>query len=111
MEPSGHEHPRPKRFTEGACPFCGQQGTVLGWRPVTPWLTIEGCACSGFFLWAGLATSRLTQLSSRARQELSKLIVGMRSIGFEAWCTTNDGTAIGPLVVHNERPDRPRLVE
>src|SRR5262245_9054589 len=32
------DHPRPKRLTEGACPFCGRRATVMDWQPSAPWL-------------------------------------------------------------------------
>jgi hypothetical protein len=72
------------------------------------WLAIEDCACLGFFLWTGLAEERLAQLTPKARRDLAARIRTIRRSGREAWCTSVDGSAAGPLVVQTTHPDRPR---
>jgi hypothetical protein len=79
----------------------------MDWQPSAPWLAIEGCPCNGFFLWTGLTKKRLTQLTPEMRHTLSLRIIGVRAAGSEAWCTTEDGTETGPLVVRAVRPDTP----
>jgi hypothetical protein len=71
------------------------------------WLVIEDCQCGGLFLWAGLPAERFTQLSREARARLTRHIRGLRTSARDAWCTTDDGTPTGPLVIRTERPDRP----
>jgi hypothetical protein len=101
------KYPRPSRRShEGACPFCGRRATVTDWRPSVDWLVIEDCPCNGFFLWAGLPTARLTKLTRDTRKQLVLRVREFRARGREAWCTTEDGTETGPLVVRTERPDR-----
>jgi hypothetical protein len=80
---------------------------VTDWRPSVPWLAVEGCLCNGYFLWAQLTQRRLTQLTPEMRHNLSLRIIAVRATGSEAWCTTEDGTQTGPIVVRTERPDRP----
>jgi predicted nucleic acid-binding Zn ribbon protein len=102
----GPRHPRPSRKSHSACPFCGRAATVTDWRPSVPWLAVEGCPCEGFFLWTGLTQGRLTKLSRDARGRVALQIRGIRASGREAWCTTDDGTPAGSLVVRGERPDQ-----
>jgi hypothetical protein len=103
------EQPRPtRRDAKSACPLCGWLTTVTDWRPSVDWLVIEDCQCGGFFLWAGLPNERLMRLSRDTRERLALRVRGLRASGREAWCTTEDGTATGPLVVRTARPDCPK---
>jgi hypothetical protein len=88
------------------CPVCGEAATLTDWRPSVDWVAIENCSCQGYFLWAGVLEKRLPALAAAHRQELAARIRKVRAMGREAWCTTDDGTVQGPLVVRMERPDR-----
>ena len=95
---------RPRR----PCPVCHTAATVTDWRPRLPWLTIEGCTCRGFFLWAPLLL-RLEAMPDEDREILSERIQAVRSIGCEAWVSTRNGTLHDQsLVVRETRPDQPR---
>src|SRR5262245_35240089 len=102
-------HPRGRQVKPtAACPFCGHAAIVTDWRPMLPWLGVEGCLCDGFFLGAGVTQSRLTTLAPETRRTIARWITRVRASGREAWCTTDDGTGTGQLVVRTDRPDRPR---
>jgi hypothetical protein len=81
---------------------------MVDWRPTLSWLVIEDCSCGGFFVAADALEWRLPRLTTAARAELSSTIQGFRAMDREAWLTTADGGISGRLVIHTERPDRPR---
>jgi hypothetical protein len=41
-----------------SCPVCGHPATLTDWGPHLPWIGVEGCGCSGFFVWAPLVRAR-----------------------------------------------------
>jgi hypothetical protein len=89
--------------TTGLCPLCARPVTLTDWRPVAPWLVVEGCGCGGFFVEVSLI-ERLAGVSERIRQNLALRVLGYRAIHQDAWVTTRDGTVGGPLTVSPERP-------
>jgi hypothetical protein len=95
------------RMQATTCALCGQPATVTNWRPQADWYTIDDCACRGFFVWAPLFKV-LPQLSAEDRETLSRRIRELRARTGQAWLTTREGTPTGSLVIHGERPDRPR---
>ena len=98
----------PPRMPRRPCPVCHTAATVTDWRPRLPWLTIEGCTCRGYFLWAPLLL-RLEAMPDEDREILSERIQAVRSIGCEAWVSTGNGTLHDQsLVVRETRPDQPR---
>jgi hypothetical protein len=98
MEPS----PTPMELEAlGPCPLCAGPVSLLDWRPTAPWIGVEGCACGGFFVEARLV-ARLAVMTLRSLEELAARVRVLRLIGREAWVTTDDGTAGGPLTVQIE---------
>jgi hypothetical protein len=92
----------------GPCPLCGEWAIHVDWWPTADWIVVEGCACGGFFVAAHLVRARLPDLPAANREALAESVQKFRAMGEEAWCTTTDGRASGPLVIRTERPDRPR---
>ena len=89
------------------CPVCGEAATLIDWRPALHWMTVDECPCNGFFVWVPLINEgRLARLTPEDRDTLSGRIRALRLTG-EAWLTTRDGTAMGALILRDERPDRP----
>jgi hypothetical protein len=87
------------------CPLCTSPAIVTDWRPVAPWIVIEGCPCSGFFLWAPLM-EHMPTVPLRDRHVLMGGIQRYRRLGYQAWCATADGKVTGSVVIHAVRPDR-----
>ena len=91
------------------CPVCGEPATLTDWRPHLDWMTVEDCACNGFFVWTPLFDEgRLGRLTPEDREILSQRIRHLHGSESEAWLTTRDATVMGALILRTERPDRPR---
>jgi len=97
----------PPALTRQPCPLCGEPATLIDWRPALDWMTVDECPCNGYFVWMPLISDgRLARLTPEDRDTLSGRIRALRLTG-EAWLTTRDGTAMGALILRDERPDRP----
>ena len=90
------------------CPVCGVTATLTDWRPHIEWMAIEGCPCSGFFVWTPLLEAgRLARLTVEDRDALSQGLRQLRATGSEAWLSARYGTVKGALIICELRPDRP----
>src|SRR6185295_12908418 len=56
------DRPAELSMRRGACPVCRHRATVIDWRPLVSWLTVEDCPCSGVFVWTSLLEARLPNL-------------------------------------------------
>jgi hypothetical protein len=91
-----------------SCPVCDHPATLTDWGPHLPWIGVEDCACSGFFVWAPLLDWRLPRLDRAEREALAANIRSVRAMGREAWLTCAEPDRLfGRLVILAERPDRP----
>jgi hypothetical protein len=88
--------------TAGNCPICGITATLTDWRPGLAWIVVEGCPCTGYFLWAPLLP-RLWFMGAEGRESLSHRIRDLRATGSEAWVSTRHGTPEDPSVVVSDR--------
>src|SRR5688572_11260681 len=88
----------------GSCALCRGSATIADWSPRHDWLTVDGCACLGFFVWNGVWNPRLPGMAERERKALATQVRDWRAGGREAWIFTEDGTLTGPLVILPERP-------
>jgi len=101
----------PRRLTQqdGRCPVCAGPATLTDWRPNADWMTVEGCACLGFFVWTSLLdANRLARLTREDRETLSQRVQDFRAAQTEAWLTTRDSTVMGALIIRSERPEQSR---
>jgi hypothetical protein len=90
------------------CPVCAEPATLTDWRPELDWMTVEDCACNGFFVWTPLFDEgRLGRLTPEDRETLSQRIRHLHGSGSEAWLATRDGTVMGALILRTERPAGP----
>ena len=90
------------------CPVCRASATLTDWRPHANWMTVEDCACEGFFVWTPLLDDgRLTRLTPEDRETLSQRIRHLHGTKSEAWLATRDGTVLGALIIRTVRPDGP----
>ncbi len=90
------------------CPVCTGPATLTDWRPNADWMTVEGCACLGFFVWTSLLDEgRLSRLTLEDRKILSERVRDLRATQTEAWLTTRDGTVMGALIIRTVRPYGP----
>ena len=88
------------------CPLCEEPARVVDW-PTMEWVTIEGCSCGGFAVWADLvATRRLRYLRPQERERLQSSVRDLRALNQDAWLVTADGRLGGRLIVVAERTDR-----
>lgn len=92
----------------GSCSLCGGAATITDWSPRHVWLTVDGCACRGFFVLNEVWNLRLAELPERERRELATRVRDWRAGGREAWISIEDGTLTGPLVIFPERPSLAR---
>jgi hypothetical protein len=83
----------------GTCVLCTRAATITDWSPVQDWLTVEGCPCGDFFVWAGLWRQRFPGMPERERQELAARVRDSRAGGHEAWLSTEDGTLASSIVI------------
>ena len=94
--------------TSGSCWICAGPATITNWTAIGDWLTVEDCACGGFFVLATLWDQRMLRMLTPERQDLAERLRTWRGRGDEAWLATRsrDGAG-GPIVIASEQPGRP----
>ena len=90
------------------CPVCRASATLTDWRPHANWMTVEDCACEGFFVWTPLLDDgRLTRLTPEDRETLSQRIRHLHGTKSEAWLATPGRHRVGGLDHPHRAAGRP----